>query len=69
MSRSAARHFARALATCALAMGVIVSAVPVTAQSVSYDTAYFRGLSFRNVGPVRGGRSLAVAGSSTRPFE
>ncbi len=39
------------------------------AGPVSYDTSFFRGLSWRNVGPVRGGRSIAVAGSSSRPLE
>jgi photosystem II stability/assembly factor-like uncharacterized protein len=68
MFRSAAGLLARALRVSVL-VSVIVPAVPVAAQSVSYDTAYFRGLSFRNVGPVKGGRSLAVAGSSSRPFE
>ncbi|MGQ0562523.1 MAG: WD40/YVTN/BNR-like repeat-containing protein [Gemmatimonadota bacterium] len=34
-----------------------------------FDTSYFGGLTFRNVGPNRGGRSIAVAGSSARPNE
>ncbi|HSL70798.1 MAG TPA: hypothetical protein VK864_11190, partial [Longimicrobiales bacterium] len=43
---------------------------PVMAQQMaSVDTAFFGGLSYRSVGPVRGGRSIAVAGSSSRPYE
>src|SRR5687768_4808675 len=33
------------------------------------DTAFFGGLSYRSVGPVRGGRSIAAAGSASRPNE
>ncbi len=33
------------------------------------DTAYLTGLSWRNIGPNRGGRSIAAAGSVTRPME
>jgi photosystem II stability/assembly factor-like uncharacterized protein len=43
---------------------------PLQAQQMaSVDTAFFGGLSYRNVGPVRGGRSIAVAGSASRPNE
>ena len=49
---------------------LLMPATPVVAQQpVSYDTAFFRGLTYRNVGPIRGGRSIAVAGTSARPFE
>src|SRR5947209_20295740 len=34
-----------------------------TAQSAGYDHAVFKALKWRNVGPVRGGRSIASAGS------
>ncbi|MGH7129105.1 MAG: WD40/YVTN/BNR-like repeat-containing protein, partial [Planctomycetaceae bacterium] len=37
--------------------------------AATIDTAFFAGLSYRNVGPVRGGRSIAVSGSSSRPLE
>lgn len=40
------------------------------AQSpVRYDTAHFAALRYREIGPMRGGRSVAVAGSQQRPFE
>src|SRR5688500_15316591 len=48
----------------------IITAVPqATAQTVNFDTAFFSGLNYRNVGPNRGGRSIAVAGSTSRPNE
>jgi photosystem II stability/assembly factor-like uncharacterized protein len=34
-----------------------------------YDPFSFRALSWRNIGPDRGGRSIAVAGSESRPLE
>ena len=35
----------------------------------SYDPSVFNALRWRSIGPNRGGRSLACAGSSSRPFE
>jgi photosystem II stability/assembly factor-like uncharacterized protein len=52
----------------ASAAAVAAGPVPVAAQA-PVDTSLFGGLSFRNVGPVRGGRSQAVAGSVARPHE
>jgi len=57
-------------------VGLIVSA-PVFAQvehniptqPYSVDESYFTGLKWRNIGPNRGGRSIAVAGSTARPNE
>ena len=34
-----------------------------------YDSSFFTGLSWRNIGPNRGGRSITSAGSSSRPNE
>ncbi|HEV8357384.1 MAG TPA: glycosyl hydrolase, partial [Gemmatimonadales bacterium] len=42
-------------------------AAPLAAQTL--DTAAFGSLTWRNLGPQRGGRSVAVAGSSSRPNE
>lgn len=39
------------------------------AQTTNYDSAAFAGLKWREIGPFRGGRSTAVAGSATRPME
>ena len=41
---------------------------PVTASAMAPDTAAFRALQWRNVGPWRGGRSTASAGIPTQPL-
>lgn len=38
-------------------------------QSLQQDTSFYSALTFRNVGPNRGGRSQAVGGSASRPYE
>jgi photosystem II stability/assembly factor-like uncharacterized protein len=40
---------------------------PATATTV--DPALFSGLRWRSIGPARGGRSIAVVGSNSRPLE
>ena len=45
----------------------LLLAAPLSAQVV--DTSAFGSLTWRNIGPQRGGRSVAVAGSSSRPSE
>jgi photosystem II stability/assembly factor-like uncharacterized protein len=50
-------------------LAVVVVATDAHAQSQSYDTSFFNALTYRNVGPVRGGRSIAAAGSASRPNE
>lgn len=50
-----------------IVVGYIVAAVPAGAQVV--DTMAFAGLRWREVGPYRGGRSVAVAGSAARVNE
>jgi photosystem II stability/assembly factor-like uncharacterized protein len=58
------------LLTAVLAAACVLTPLDfAAAQTASFDTAFFRGLSYRNVGPVRGGRSIAVSGASSRPFE
>jgi photosystem II stability/assembly factor-like uncharacterized protein len=37
------------------------------ADAVQYDTAYFSGVKWRNIGPFRGGRSAAVTGVAGKP--
>jgi len=37
--------------------------------AAGYDTSVFAALRWREIGPFRGGRSVAVAGSSKRPYE
>jgi photosystem II stability/assembly factor-like uncharacterized protein len=43
--------------------------LPVTTSSTAYDTTAFAALRWREIGPFRGGRSVAVAGSAKRPYE
>jgi hypothetical protein len=42
---------------------------PAPTAPVTFDSAVFTGLRWREVGPARGGRSVAVAGSVARPNE
>ncbi|HUG28148.1 MAG TPA: hypothetical protein VMK53_07600, partial [Gemmatimonadales bacterium] len=58
----------RALLSLLLLAGL---AVPVLAQppAPAMDSRIFSGLSWRNVGPNRGGRSIAVAGTPSRTLE
>jgi photosystem II stability/assembly factor-like uncharacterized protein len=65
------RHAALMLA-CALASTTAWhAAYLVHAQDAptTIDPAFFGTLKWRNIGPNRGGRSIAVAGSAARPFE
>jgi photosystem II stability/assembly factor-like uncharacterized protein len=56
---------------------IVTSAGPAAAQvernlptkAYSVDEAYLSGLNWRNIGPNRGGRSIAAAGSASRPLE
>ena len=41
----------------------------VPPSSYGYDSTVFAGLKWREIGPYRGGRSVAVAASSTLPHE
>ena len=56
----------------AVAAGILAApgtfTVPVHAQE-AYPEDLWSSLQWRNVGPPRGGRSIAVAGSAARPFE
>ncbi len=58
---------------CAVALVLLGAAGGLIAQSppqaTSYSAQFFSGLRWRNIGPNRGGRSIAVAGSPSRPFE
>jgi photosystem II stability/assembly factor-like uncharacterized protein len=51
-------------------MVVALAMVPVSAQQGStVDPGLYGGMRWRSVGPARGGRSLAVGGSESRPLE
>jgi photosystem II stability/assembly factor-like uncharacterized protein len=64
-------HFARAATVLTGACLLLFDAAPVRGQQASQpvDTALFQDLEWRNVGPNRGGRSIAVAGTPSRPLE
>ncbi|HEX4932491.1 MAG TPA: glycosyl hydrolase, partial [Gemmatimonadaceae bacterium] len=49
--------------------GVRVQLAPAPTAPMVVDTALFAALRWREVGPARGGRSVAVAGSAQRPLE
>lgn len=56
------------LASCAVpALAQVEHNIPTGSYSV--DESYLTGLKWRNIGPNRGGRSIAVAGSTSRPLE
>src|SRR5881275_2685027 len=56
------------LASCAVpALAQIEHNTP--ARPYSVDESYLSGLKWRNIGPNRGGRSIAAAGSAARPLE
>lgn len=55
-----------------VAAGVLAVSVPFPAPAhaqEAYPEELWGSLQWRNVGPPRGGRSIAVAGSAARPFE
>src|SRR5512135_3188833 len=58
------------IARLLLASGLVVPSLSVAALAQGpVDTMAFTALSWRNIGPQRGGRSVAVAGSAARPNE
>ncbi|MCG8459325.1 MAG: hypothetical protein MI919_23865, partial [Holophagales bacterium] len=69
------RRSCQAIPVLALAAVIAVSTEPVSrasdgedAAGVIYDEALFRGIEARNIGPFRGGRSVAVAGVIQDPL-
>jgi photosystem II stability/assembly factor-like uncharacterized protein len=52
----------------ALAAALLLSFLPA-APTAQIDTSLFAGLRWRSIGPNRGGRSQAIAGSPSRPYE
>lgn len=64
------RHRAGA-SVLALAAVLLLPAGPIHAQAAAptVEPTVFGGLSWRNVGPNRGGRSISVAGTPSRPLE
>ena len=52
-----------------LIAGVFQLPAQVQSTSTTYDPKYFDKLKWRNIGPLRGGRSLGATGSPGRPNE
>ena len=53
-----------------VAVGIVLLTGPSVPQTTTdYDSQFFSGLKWRNVGPNRGGRSIAAAGSASRSLE
>ena len=50
-------------------VAVLSSPRPASAQATPYDSTVFAALKWREIGIFRGGRSVAVAGSASRPNE
>ncbi len=53
----------------ALAVGLVLSVVPTAAIAQEFDAKLYDALQWRSLGPDRGGRSTAAAGSAARPLE
>jgi len=62
------RQLLRPVVALTAACFVTGAAHKLTAQT-TYDSSAFTGLKWREIGPFRGGRSVAVAGSAARPME
>ncbi len=66
-------HVGRVVATVALVTGCAPNAIsqaPSAAASPDgYDPGLYSGMEWRNIGPNRGGRSIAAPGSDSRPLE
>ena len=57
------------IAMLALMTHSLCAQQPLTNAPGKYDPALFNALRWRSIGPNRGGRSIACAGSASRPFE
>jgi len=55
--------------TVFVAVGLLAALPATAAGQASIDTTAFGALTWRNIGPQRGGRSVAAAGSTARPQE
>jgi photosystem II stability/assembly factor-like uncharacterized protein len=67
-------YFRRTLAAAAIVIlatgaGIAQSTATSTPAAGTLDSSFFSGLRWRSIGPARGGRSQAVAGSAKRPME
>ncbi|MFL5577178.1 MAG: WD40/YVTN/BNR-like repeat-containing protein [Gemmatimonadaceae bacterium] len=60
---------AASLAAPAAAGAQSARSAPNSPLAAPYDSSAFAALKWREIGPFRGGRSVAVAGSAARPYE
>ena len=52
-----------------IASATVLFFIAAAAGAQTFDSSAFAGMRWREIGPYRGGRSVAVAGSSKRPLE
>jgi len=71
MTRQSTPRRGATLALSLAAAGALVLPAPrsAAAQRAAYDSSLFAAYKWREIGPYRGGRSVAVAGSPSRPNE
>ena len=50
-------------------MRYVLAVLCATLAAQPFDSSYFKALKWRQIGPLRGGRSLTIAGSDARPNE
>jgi len=66
------RTHTRRLLTSLLALALVGTISPVTPQqarsTLKYDTTLYNKMQWREIGPFRGGRSIAVAGHPQQPY-
>src|SRR5687767_1739810 len=64
-------HFTKTMNRLCRTVLVVLAALPSFAhaqpRATAYDTTLFRAMQWRNIGPFRGGRSVAVAGVTSQP--
>ena len=63
------RRGAMRIPSFALTVGLVLCVLPATAVGQGFEAKLYDALQWRSLGPDRGGRSTAVAGSAARPLE
>jgi photosystem II stability/assembly factor-like uncharacterized protein len=59
----------RSISTAALVLATFIAVPSGSLDAQTFDEGLYDGLQWTNLGPARGGRSTAVAGSTARPME
>src|SRR5512133_1548560 len=68
-SRTDSREVSMSSLSRRMITAIALFLLPALSAAQSFDTSAFAALRWREIGPYRGGRSVAVAGSSKRPHE